>query len=96
LSDFLGRLIWLPGTVHSKFINCFIFFIVLFFISKMDFEVEVAVEAFDCLVNIVLANMDFLGMGMNFRPKPSMVAVAVGMDLQEVKSWNCLFVKWEK
>ncbi len=56
LSDFIGRLIWLPGTVHSKFINCFLFLIVLFFISKMDFEVEVAVEAFDCLVNIALEN----------------------------------------
>jgi hypothetical protein len=40
--------------------------------------------------------MDFLGTGMNFRPKPSMVAAAVGMDLLEFKSWNCLFMKWKK
>ncbi len=40
--------------------------------------------------------MDFLGTGMNFRPKPSMVAAAVGMDLLEFKSWNCVFMKWEK
>jgi hypothetical protein len=40
--------------------------------------------------------MDFFGTGMNFKPKPSMDVVAEGIDLLEVKSWNCLFVKWAK
>jgi len=40
--------------------------------------------------------MDFLGMGMNFRPKPRTVAAAAGIDFLVVRSWIFLLVKWER
>jgi hypothetical protein len=53
LGDFVGRLIWLPSTIHSQFFDCFLVFLRIV-IGKVDLEVEVAVKAIDGLIDVVL------------------------------------------
>ncbi len=49
----MGRLIWLPSTIHLQFFDCFLVFLRVV-IGEVDLEVEVAVEAFDGLVDVLL------------------------------------------
>jgi hypothetical protein len=47
-------------------------------VGKKYFQVKIMVKSLDDFVNVILT-AGFLGMGMNFRPKPRMVNAAAGI-----------------
>jgi hypothetical protein len=94
-SNLVEGLIGLLHAVDSQFFDWFLVVRVCVVVGEEDFQVEISVESLDSFVDIILV-MNFLGTGMNFRPTPSTVAAAAGIDFLVVRSWKCLFVKWVK